>query len=211
MIDLYSMLGLVRGCSHEDIREAYRRLSKTYHPDMPGGDAFGFAQIKEAHDILTDEEARKFYDETGQIKSRPVEGAENAELYGLVTQLLMSAMANVSDVDRVNLTEQMGVMLRHNRLQAESERKAMAKQQKRLLSVKDRLKRKADATGDDMLAKLLDGQLIAVAGALERLDANLAIQDRAKEFIKQYDYDFEQQRSFGYPATNTGAFNHGGP
>lgn len=211
MTDLYFILGLTREATHADIRQAYRSLSLLCHPDIEGGDAAQFERVKEAHDILTDEESRKFYDETGQIKSRPVEGAENAELYGLITQLLMGALTNIADVDRVNLTETMRVMLHDNRLQVEAQRKSMAKQQKRLQSVKDRMRRKAGATGDDILSKLLDGQLYAVAGALERLDANLAIQDRAKEFIEQYNYDFDQQRSFGQPPNNTGAFSHGGP
>lgn len=173
MIDLYSMLGLVRGCSHEDIREAYRRLSKTYHPDMPGGDAFGFAQIKEAHDILTDEEARKFYDETGQIKSRPVEGAENAEIYNFVTQILMEAISKVHDVTQTNIMDVMRRMLRESRAQVSMQRTGAVTQKEKLQNVLARMSRNEKILGEDMIAKLIGGQIAAVSGAIERFDHNL--------------------------------------
>lgn len=58
----YEVLGVNRNASQEDIKKAYRNLSKKYHPDKNGGDDSKFKEINEAYDILRDEEKRRQYD-----------------------------------------------------------------------------------------------------------------------------------------------------
>jgi curved DNA-binding protein CbpA len=58
---LYDLLGVPRDADVEEIRAAYRRLSKIYHPDL-GGTAAIFRQLQEAREILTDPIRRSAYD-----------------------------------------------------------------------------------------------------------------------------------------------------
>jgi curved DNA-binding protein CbpA len=58
---LYNILGVPQDATGEEIRSAYRRLSKTYHPDLGGTAAF-FRQLQRAHQILTDPSKRAEYD-----------------------------------------------------------------------------------------------------------------------------------------------------
>ena len=62
--DYYSILGLDRSASSEDIKRAYRNLAKQFHPDMnPHPDAARrFSEIDEAHDVLIDPDSRRNYD-----------------------------------------------------------------------------------------------------------------------------------------------------
>ena len=62
--DLYSILGVSRGASTDEIRKAYKDKAKTMHPDR-GGNAEDFKKIQEAHEILSDDNRRKMYDMTG--------------------------------------------------------------------------------------------------------------------------------------------------
>lgn len=67
-MDLYDLLGLARGAAVSDIKRAYRRLARKYHPDINPGDraaAARFRQIAEAYEILADPERRQRYDESG--------------------------------------------------------------------------------------------------------------------------------------------------
>src|SRR4051794_12571520 len=66
--DLYKILGVDRKASQDEIKKAYRKLARQYHPDRNPGDAKAEARFKEisaANDILGDPEKRKQYDRGG--------------------------------------------------------------------------------------------------------------------------------------------------
>ena len=71
--DYYDVLGVSRSASDADIKSAYRKLAKQYHPDKNQGDekaADKFKEIGEAYAVLNDPEKRKLYDQyghTGQV------------------------------------------------------------------------------------------------------------------------------------------------
>jgi curved DNA-binding protein len=65
--DFYDILGVSRDASQEDIQRAYRRLARTYHPDVnkdPGAED-RFKDISEAYDVLSDPQTRRRYDAFG--------------------------------------------------------------------------------------------------------------------------------------------------
>jgi curved DNA-binding protein len=68
-IDYYNVLGLQRNASTDDIKKAYRKLAKQYHPDANPDDANAkkkFQQINEANEVLSNPEDRKKYDRYGK-------------------------------------------------------------------------------------------------------------------------------------------------
>lgn len=66
--DYYATLGVKKNASAEEIRKAFRKLARKYHPDVNPGDKTAeekFKQISEANDILSDPKKRKIYDQLG--------------------------------------------------------------------------------------------------------------------------------------------------
>ncbi|HYM38802.1 MAG TPA: molecular chaperone DnaJ [Thermoplasmata archaeon] len=67
--DYYATLGVPRGASKEDIKRAYRRLAKQYHPDLnkdnPKAAEEKFKEVSEAYEVLADDEKRRIYDQFG--------------------------------------------------------------------------------------------------------------------------------------------------
>ena len=67
-LDYYAVLGVARDASAGDIKKAFRKLARQYHPDVnksPGAEA-RFKEINEANEVLSDPEKRKRYDALGQ-------------------------------------------------------------------------------------------------------------------------------------------------
>ena len=68
-IDYYKVLGVERTATQQDIRKAYRKMAKRYHPDINKDDPTAkerFQEINEANEVLGDPEKRKKYDEYGE-------------------------------------------------------------------------------------------------------------------------------------------------
>src|SRR5271165_5166258 len=66
--DYYAILGVKKTATAEDIRKAFRKLARKYHPDVNPGDKRAeekFKEMSEANDVLSDEKKRKVYDQLG--------------------------------------------------------------------------------------------------------------------------------------------------
>jgi molecular chaperone DnaJ len=76
--DFYQILGVKRDAKPEEIKKAYRRLARKYHPDVNPGDKAAeerFKFITEAHEVLSDPKKRQVYDRFGQYSDQLADAA----------------------------------------------------------------------------------------------------------------------------------------
>ncbi len=72
--DYYDTLGVKRGASEDEIKKAYRKLARQYHPDRNPGDKAAearFKEIQQAYDVLSDKNKRAQYDQFGEAGPQP--------------------------------------------------------------------------------------------------------------------------------------------
>jgi DnaJ-class molecular chaperone len=90
MRDPYTVLGVPRSASEKDIKSAYRKLAKKYHPDQNPDDASAhakFAEATNAYDLLNDKEKRGQFDrgeiDAEVIRALPVSAMAGSAMAGL--------------------------------------------------------------------------------------------------------------------------------
>ncbi len=83
--DFYEVLGVEKGASDEEIKKAYRKQAKKFHPDLHPGDAEAeknFKEAAEAYEVLSDKEKRSRYDQFGHAGVDPNFGAGGGNPFG---------------------------------------------------------------------------------------------------------------------------------
>src|ERR1700704_2121979 len=83
--DYYELLGVPKKASSKDIRTAFRKLARKYHPDLNPGDKSSeekFKQLQEAYDVLSDAKKRQMYDQYGFYSDNLPSGGAGSSSHG---------------------------------------------------------------------------------------------------------------------------------
>ena len=81
----YEILGVAKNATADEVKKAYRKLAREYHPDKNPGDAAAeerFKEVQGAYDVLSDPEKRKAYDTFGESGARGFPGG-GADMGGI--------------------------------------------------------------------------------------------------------------------------------
>ena len=107
--DLYELLGVKRNATKAQLKKAYRKLAKKYHPDKYAlateetkkETSAKMAEISSAYSILSDPKERKFYDETGGVSKKvSFEMEVQATLNGILTTVINDPKIKTSNLIR---------------------------------------------------------------------------------------------------------------
>ena len=190
--DPYSVLGVDKQATKEQIKEAYKTAAKRTHPDTPKGSTRKFQAVERAYHTLKDEQRRKHWDETGQEQPL-ITIQEEAEQ--MLTNMLVQAVVQLDRFEKIDILQNIKATLRHNFEQETEKQKLMAEQMVKLNKVSKRLMRKQ---GTNILSERLVQTVRQIKDAILQVDHTMDVITKAETIIEEYRYDFDKQTQYPF-------------
>lgn len=191
MSSLYDILEIPTDASLADIKKAYKKLSMKYHPDRETGDEIKFKALKEAYEILSDEERRAKYDATGTTNNKQVD--YNARLF----QLFEAALIGVEDLTTTNILK-ICVRLLNGVIEEGNYEKKQS--EKEIAKIEIFLERLSNKTGNSIIHDMYNNKLIALRQHISIIEEEIEHQKVLLEKLEEFDYsyieDYMDERKF---------------
>ena len=176
-MNFYELLEVESDATSKQIKDAYYRLSKKYHPDTEGGEQEKFNKINEAYQTLKDPVSRKHYDVTGKVEPLDAEGVKNRGLkVGLIAIFIQKGSSQFKQ-------------FLHNTLdRAEAETESTLNQHGHTIASYQQFKLKImKAPEDDLITGLIDQQIELTNELIKTAEELLKSHQRAiRELLEEY-------------------------
>lgn len=190
--DLYVVLGVSKDAGHEQIKKAHRKLAMKHHPDQ-GGDPVAFRAISAAWKVLSNPEAKKYYDETGEIPEERLETVPGLlALCQIFEQALQAEGENIFQIDIMKAIK--------DTLEGAIEKEsgmldAVDAKIKHLQKVAKRLKRTKDT--QPYLENVIERKIDGMRRAKETAPQRVADLEAALELAENYTFRKDKRQDSG--------------
>lgn len=189
----YDMLGVQPDATPEEIKTAYRRLAKKYHPDKTNGDKDKealFVQIKQAYETLSDNAARAKYDESGRGGHTPIQLEAKSIVATLFVDAIKNHIQNKQAYARFNVESMllsindMTALVRKNDTELNANVLVLEKEREKIMESHDIFQ--YDGKGEDVFHAVIADMFRQcehqIAQAKHRIDVN----DEVMKMLKHY-------------------------
>lgn len=180
-MNLYKLLGVKKRASPEEIKKAYRSLSKIHHPDK-SGDSEKFRRIAEAYEVLMDPERRSRYDATGRIAPSRV---TPERIKQFLRGAFQGAIKAGDDFEFENIQEKMICGIQHGLEQAQIQKREIERLIKRANGLMSRFLKKSQ---NDMVREIMMGEIQDLLGELHKTEDAVELAETSIEVLREYDY-----------------------
>jgi curved DNA-binding protein CbpA len=178
--DPYRELNLEKDATPAQIKTAYYELAKKHHPDK-GGDAEIMSKVSKAYEILSDEQKKAHFDQTGFIL-----GENNLQL--MMTQILFQVMTEaiqMFDPDNEDILARTKEGMSVYRRRAAGTLDKIKIYQKRLLKTEKKLKAKKST----ILLNMLGGEIAGINHKVSRGEMEMKAMNEAIKLLDDYDFE----------------------
>lgn len=212
----YEVLGVAANASPEEIRKAYRKMARKNHPDSNPGDDFAvqrYHDIQEAYNLLSDQDRRQHFDETGEESPPPPSNDEIEFMracYPFLTGVVKGFVEEGHSIEKHDILKEMKSHMMNHTTELKKTIKLLEKNKKALGEVVKRMSVKKKGE-QNLLALAAERHIELVERDSQKAQAELRRTLKAIKDLKKYHYTFEkieivttwtQMSSFGFPNNN---------
>ena len=184
--DLYDILGVSRGAKAAELKAAFRDLAKALHPDH-GGDPERFRLVKMAYDVLSDQDHRQHYDQTGETPEQKAERLqEDARFQAMIGDFLVNLIAHSGAPEFTDILALARQQAQQNIANIEGQVSSMKMLSDRLATVQSRIVPKH---GETMLRDVLDERVAKLQHTMEDLALQRTRWIRLHAALEDYLYE----------------------
>lgn len=182
----YSVLGISKSASKDEIKAAYRGLAKRLHPDL-GGDPEEFAEATLCYEVLLDDDRRAKYDATGDIDENTVDNSLQKAL-NLLAEMFANASMGEPDPCEHDMVAQMLAAIQERSDTLIKGTQNMERARTRLQKMGTQFSLKKKAKGGNHVPPLLNGMFEQLDVAIKRNTEGLETLKRARTIIEDYTF-----------------------
>lgn len=189
----YEVLGISAAADAEEIRVAYRRLTRTLHPDAGGGRQ-QWDELREAFRVLSNPKLRAQYDRGERVQA---DSALHEARLGAILEKLAAILGQVlleGELDlRVDFRLECLSFLNSEKVEVTELRKKLLKKKATIDKQYKRWRRKSDKK--DFVRYIFDQQLIHINAKIVTFDKHLDVLQGVEEILNDYDYTADKAGS----------------
>lgn len=191
MSNPYTILGLNKDASKEEIKEAYKKLAKLHHPDK-GGNEEMFKLIKSAYELLINEESINHFDETGEVLKNDFTQRFN----NFIEKVVVPSIHQILNVGTVDVIKHIGNAVKQVSTELQIAYKGIEENKTKLSEVLSRLQSKS--VSDQLLTESLENVLQKDEYRLKSIQSDLKFLDKCLEIIKGYGYKVDSVQKINF-------------
>ena len=183
----YETLGVDKTASAEDIKKAHRKKVAKTHPDK-GGNKEEFLAVQRSYEILSDDERRKCYDETGNADDKPSKEERCMTELGTLAIQCVGDLKNAKHTDVVKIMRDIitgGI----EKMKELREGRVIAAERYRDAAKRFKSKKGTENVFEIMLSK----QAQDFENDVKKSDEEIEISEMCLEILKAFKYEFEKQ------------------
>jgi len=187
MKNLYETLGVDEDATSEEIKKAYKGKAMILHPDRNGGEDRGFDDLRKAYEILSDNERRARYDETGDTDDQPQTEVMLRTQFLQIFSVMLDTEQNFKTVDFVSVgIYKLEAKMKELKFDIEKHQAEID----RLATAKNRMTKKDEKTNlfESLLEQREEGLLQKITATNEAIE----ICEKLIEELNTYEYSHDE-------------------
>ena len=186
MSDPYKTLGLKRNATHDQVRAAFRKLSRTRHPDMPGGSQTAFTELNEAHSILSDPKRREWWDQNEWDCGSDAQLATQGMM--MLQNIMRIILIQDPDPTKADLVQSIRQHLDKERAGLEHNLLVTARARRRI----DQLRERFSVDGESLVDKVLAAEVNTIEHQQKQMRSQMATNLWLNTLLSKYKFRWDQ-------------------